>query len=307
MQFSKYLKLCREESSMTQKQLVDDLYNHDIENFSGLDTNTLGKWERGTTQPKALKQLSIFKYFQELTNMALPYLHSYSEIDAQDLICKIEIKNLFGNSKQLIYNFPSEMMSPEDIKVYLVRNSDRMDSIIESSVHFQQNDLHDYIDLSYDKTRELALHPHPLFLACAYKNNILGWLFCIKLKHDVFEKIMNFEMKKNDIQIEDIVGPDEEGSVLMGSYFSMNTKAASMLLLRYYAYLIAYQNTIIESGGSTTVEEARKLFLNMNLKKYSSYKKEGLQIKSYRQSLKNIFASQTSMQILFSKNSCSEN
>lgn len=306
MQFGEYLKLCREESCMTQKQVVDNLYNYDIENFSGLDTNTLGKWERDTTIPKSLKQISILKFFQNKTGLSLPYLNSYSELKAEELLCRMDIKNVFGNSKHMIYNFPSEMMSPNDMKVYHIRNSERMDSIIESSVHFQQNDLHEFIDLNYEQTKAWALHPHALFLACEYKNNVLGWLFCVKIKHDIFKKVMNFEIKKSDIGIDDIALPEEEGSVLMGSYFSMNTKSASMLLLRYYAYLIAHQDNIIEIGGSTTIEEARKLFLNMNLKSYSSKNRNEIQIRSYRQTLKNFFASKITMQILFSKKSSQE-
>ncbi|SFZ98651.1 hypothetical protein MNB_SV-5-433 [hydrothermal vent metagenome] len=306
MQFGEYLKLCREESNLTQKQLVDELYNHDIENFSGLDTNTLGKWERGATKPKATKQISILKYFQDFFNLPLPCLNLYNEDQIKKLILKKEIKNLFGSTKHMIYNFPSEMMSCEDIDVYLLRDSARITPVIESSTHFQQTDNSDFINLSYEKTKEFALHPDTFFLACDYKGHGLGWMFCMKIKVDVFQKLMNFEMKKSDITVEDIASYDEEGSMLLGSYFAMNVKAASMLVLRYYIYLIENQHTIKEMGGSTTSSEASKFFQNMNLKRYTTTETDSKQIVSYRQTIKDFFTSDISIQILFSKDSSIE-
>ncbi len=45
----------REHNSLTQEQLVHDLYSYDIDSFGSLDTNTLSKWERSVTKPKVSK------------------------------------------------------------------------------------------------------------------------------------------------------------------------------------------------------------------------------------------------------------
>lgn len=67
MQFNEYLKSCREHAGFTQEQLMEELYLFDVDNFSGLDTSTLSKWERDIIKPRLAKQTSILKYFQSKT------------------------------------------------------------------------------------------------------------------------------------------------------------------------------------------------------------------------------------------------
>ncbi len=305
MQFSEYLKSCREKNNLTQEILVHDLYSYDIENFRGLDTSTLGKWERGATQPKTLKQVSILKYFQEKSGVALPCFTGYSEEEAETLICRTGIHNLLGKSKQLIYNFPSAMMSVDDIKVYPLRNMERMDAVIESAMHFQNTAPTHFTTMNHEQTKEWALHPDSLFLVCEYKSNLLGWFFCSKIKPDVFNKFINFEITKSEMTVNDFASHEEKGSMIMGSFFAMNDKVATMLLIRFYAHLIANQHTIVEMGGATTLDEAKKIVTKMNLQPYRTIlTEEKLEVESYRQTLANVLVSEHAVQMLLSKQEC---
>ena len=305
MKFSEYLKSCREKNNLTQEGLVHDLYSYDIENFRGLDTSTIGKWERGATQPKTLRQVSILQYFQEKTSVALPCFTGYSEEEAEALICRVGVHNLLGKTKQIIFSFPSKMMSVDDIKVYPLRNLERMDALIESSVHYQQHDANPFTDITKEQTKEWALHPDSLFLVCEHKESLLGWFFNIKVKPETFEKYMNFEMKKSEISIEDFASHDEKGSLIMGSFFAMNEKAATMMLIRYYAHLIANQNTIVEMGGITSLDEAKKIVLKMNIQLYKSKTTQNnINLESYRQTLANVLVSEHAVQMLLSKQEC---
>jgi len=64
LQFNKYLKSCRKKYNLTQEHLVQALYNFD-DSFVGLDTRTLIRWETGSTQPTAKKQILIIKLLQK--------------------------------------------------------------------------------------------------------------------------------------------------------------------------------------------------------------------------------------------------
>ena len=143
MHFNNYLKSCREHNHLTQEQLVHDLYSYDIESFEGLDTSTVSKWERSVTKPPPSKQVSIIKYFQKQTGVALPCWDGYSVEETEDLICKAGMRNLIGKSKKHIYNFPSEMMNVDDIHVYPLRTFERMDDLIEMHMHLHQNLNHE--------------------------------------------------------------------------------------------------------------------------------------------------------------------
>ena len=307
MKFNEYLKQCREQNHLTQEQLVNALYSHDTKQFNALDARTLSKWENGATQPKTAKQVSIIKYFQLKTGDPLPCWSDYTVEEAETHICQVGMGNLIGKTKKLIYEFPSEMMSIDDIKVYPVRNFENMDSLIESNMHLHQSSNHELSQLNHEQFREWAIHPDNLFLACEHKGSFLGLLFTARVKPEILNKIVNFKMKKNEVTENDFASFDEEGSVLLLSFFAMNPKVATLLFIRLYAHLIANQKHIIDIGGITNSGEAKKLVSNMNLQYQNSIiTDDNVKITGYKQSLSNILASEYAVKMLLSKQECPE-
>lgn len=307
MQFNEYIKQCREHNHLTQEQLVHDLYSYDIDSFESLDTSTLSKWERGVTQPKLSRQVNILKYFQERTGVALPCLDNYKVEEAEGLISKVGMRNLIGKSKKLIYHFPSEMMSVDDMKVYPLRNFERMDVLIEAALQLQQSYTHEFMKISREQFKEWALRPENLFLTCEYKDAFLGLFFALRVKPEVFNKILNFEMKLSEISTDDFVEANEMGSGLIIAFFAMNEKAAILLFIRYYANLIANQKHIDEIGGIITEDEGKKIVTNMNLQfDTSKMTDDGMEIDAFRQTLSNVLASEKAVKMLLSKQECPE-
>lgn len=307
MQFNEYLKKCREGCKLTQEKLAEDLYVHNTELFESLDTGTIGKWERGLTKPKASKQASIINYFQTQTNKALPFLDEYPLEELEGLLCKTGMNNMLGKNKKHIFDFPSEMMSVDDITVSPLHNFTTMDQVIDSNMHLHINMNHPYSQLSRDQFIEWALHPSNLFLFCEHKGASLGILFIARVKPEIYEKIINLEMKKSDICSDDFATYDEMGSHLILSFFALNAKAATLLFIRYYAHLISNQDNIAEIGGLAHADEVKKIASSMNLKfKNSLVTDDGTKITSYSQSLDNILSSEYVVKMLLSKQECPE-
>lgn len=307
MQFNEYLKECRENNNLTQEQLVHDLYSHDIAHFEALDAGTLGKWERSVTKPKAAKQVSIIQYFQKRTGLILPCFDKYSSDEAAALICKAGMHNLIGKSKKHIYNFPSETMSADEMHVYPLRNFDRMDALIDIHISLHQNINHVSLQLSKEQFKEWALHPDSLFLACEYKDTFIGLSFTTKVKPEIFDKVLNFGMKRSEITTDDFAAHDEVGSSLMLGFFAFNEKAATLLFIRYYAYLIANQKYIAEIGAVSNSKEAIKLISNMNLAYVGHHMTDDdVKIKAYRQTLAKTLASEYVVKMILSNQECPE-
>lgn len=302
MKFNTYLKSCREHNALTQEELVHSLYSYDIDMFEGLDTSTLSKWERGITHPKAAKQVSMIKYFQKETGAVLPCWDTYTIQEAEERICQAGVKNLLGKNKQLVLNFPSNMMHFDDFKVYPVRHSDRMDTLLDINMDLHKNANHPFAQISLEQFSTWSLHPSNLFLICEYKNNVLGLFFSIRLKPEIFQKIINFEMKKSELSIEDFASFDEIGSNYMLSFYALNDKVATMLFIRYYAHLIANQTKIKEIGVITALDDVKKVVHNMNLEESKSMVADDqIELKSYKQSLSNVLVSENVVKMLFSK------
>lgn len=156
----------------------------------------------------------------------LPCFSHHSVEEAENLICKAGMRNIIGKNKEIVCNFPSEMMSIDDMKVYPLRNFERMDALIESNMHLQQSFTHESTQLSREQIKEWALHPYNLFLACEYKDNFLGYLFALRVKPEVFNKVMHFEMEKSEITVDDLASFDEMGSMLFTGFFAITWKSS---------------------------------------------------------------------------------
>jgi len=304
LHFNEYLRSCREHINLTQEQLVHNLYDHDNQNFTGLDTNTLSKWERNTVTPKLVRQVSILKFFQKQTGYALPCLQKYSVEETEKLICRIGMYSLLGKSKSLMMNYPS-FDGPHGLSIHHLRNSKNMESIIKVNLGFDKTFNHNTTGLSYEQIKEWAFFPGNSLFYCEYRGQFFGLLFTVRLKPEVFDKLMNHEIAERDLTYTDFASFEEMGSNYIFSFFSMNEKAATLLFVRYYAHIIANQEVIQEVGVATMMQEAKKLIGNMNFKYYASdIREEGLVLQTYRSDLANFLASERVLKMLLSKEEC---
>jgi len=305
--FSNYLKSCREHANFTQEELVSELYNYDDESFESLDANTVSKWERAITHPKASKKVQVIKYFQNLTGLALPCFQDNTVSEVETLICESGIQNLTGNTKGLILNFPSEFMKLEDFSLYPLRDSERIDTLLSLNMDIHLSTNSEYAQISQEQFKAWALHPGNFFLLCEYKEAFSGLFFTLRLKPEVFEKLMNFQMKKSEITNEDFASFDEMACNFMLSFYALNQKVASLLFIRYYAHLIANQKNIAQVGVLSNSNEVSKVVEKMNLQAGQEHSvKQGETIHAYSSSLSNVLASETFVQMILAKQKCPE-
>ena len=79
---------------------------------------------------------------------------------------------------------------------------------------------------------------------CEFNDQFFGLLFTLRLKPDIFSKLVNFEMEESDIDIDDFASSEEMGSDYFLSFIALNDDVASLLFIKYYAQLIANQKNI---------------------------------------------------------------
>jgi hypothetical protein len=159
-----------------------------------------------------------------------------------------------------------------------------------------------YTQNSLEAFEAWTLDPNSFFLACVYKDAFVGLLFTVKLKQNIFDRLMNFEIKRSEITEKDFASADEEGSMLLLASYAINTKAAIMLFSMLYAYLIKNQKKILEVGVMTSFEEVKKVVKNMKLAYYKSKVLEGgIKVDTYRAGLKKVLASEDVAKMIFSQ------
>ncbi len=308
MYFSNYLKSCRERNGLTQEQLVHALYSFDTKYFQGLDTSTFSKWERGITKPSTAKQTSVLRYFQQHTGKALPCWEHLTADEAEAQICETGMKNMLGSkSKELVMRFPEKMTAAGDLVVKQLRNTEILDEVAQFNVDLDQGFNQRFTGLDNEDFKAWALHPSNTFFVSTYKGHFFGLLFALRLKPEIFEKVMSLEIKEKDISFDDFATFDEPGCSYIISFFALNEKSASLLFIRYFAHLIANQDVTIEVGFATMIEDAIKLTRNMSFKHYKSIIiEEERELQTYRQTLPEFLASEYMVRMLLSHRECPE-
>ena len=305
MKFNKYLKSCREKYNLTQEELVQELYNFD-DIFENLDTNTYSRWERATTKPSIKKQISILKLFQTKSGHILSCFEDMNKENVENELCKLGIKNLIGHSKEHILDFPTKAFKVDDISVKQIKNADDIDAILQMPYDVIENLTGNVYNLSFGDIKKWAMHPSNLFLISEYQDRFGGILFTLQLKPNIFQKIIDFEIDLKDISIDDFAQTNEIGCNFPIAFFAYNEKSSTLLVLRYYAHLIANQEYIKNIGATPLLDGAKTIVQKMNMKYYKDKEvKQGI-LSSYFAPLSEILLNESVLKMIFQKQDCKQ-
>ena len=305
MKFNEYIKLCRENQILTQEDFIRELYNFS-EDFIGVDTTTLSRWETGKTKPSIDRQITIIKYLQTKTNSVFPCFEGYDADEIQTQICKVGIGNIIGKNKELVLNFPASYIMVDDLKITHLRHLDIIDSTIKIAKRLDKEFTNNYSQLQDENFKKWAMHPSSLFLICEVDNQFFGLLFTLRLKPEIFEKIMNFQMQEKDLDTSHFASFEEDGCSYLLNFFAQSPKAASVLYIRYYAHLIANQNSILKVGAATMMNEGRKLIQRIKLTHKKDTIIDGHSISSYEAPLSDVLINEAVLKMIFQKQECLE-
>ena len=300
MLFGKYLKICRERYHLTQEELVYRCYSYD-DDFQGLDVGTLSRWERGITNPSVDKQIKITKLLQRYENSVFPYLKTYEAREIETELCQVGVKNLIGNSKDHILNFPHSDIMAKNLKLSYIKEYTNKEAILKMPNDVLESLTNNHYELSIEILKSWAKHKHNLFTVSEYDGHFFGMMFVVRLKPNVFEDLLNFKRELKTLKDEDFMQDGEMACSFVITFFAYNHTTASLLFLRYYANLIASQDYLLEVGSITVLESAVKLVEKINLKKHCTDSDPSKNRSSYRATLDEILLREDVFKMLFRK------
>ncbi len=301
MQFNEYLKSCRKKYKLTQENLVQELYNFD-DTFEGLDARTLSRWEKGSTKPTASKQVVIIQLFQKFSTHIFPCFYNHNNVEEE--LCRNGIKNLIGNSKEHIVNFPSNVFSVENISISHIRSHENINLVLNMPQSIFEGLTSNYFKLTLELLKGWSLNPSNLFLVAQTNEQFVGMFFILRVKPQSFKKLLSFEMMAYDLIDNDFANFEEESCMFPVSVFAYNDKVATLLYLRYYAHLIANQASIIEVGTTPLLNGGKKLVEKMHLTHIKDKKINGETLSAYSASLEDVLINEDVLKMVFMKQNC---
>jgi len=297
LKFGLFLKSCRQKNKLTQEELVTELYIYD-ELFSGLDTRTLIRWEQGKTQPSPIKQLVIIRYFKQFDNLYFSCL--LDDID-ENQFCTKTIKNIVKKSKEHVLNLPQNIFSHEDI---LITHSSNISNKIDMPLSILSGMTSDSFSITKKDFLLWSEQPNNLFLLAEVHQQFMGMFICLRLKQEVFEKIISFNLDVTELTEADFAQGEEKSSLFIVTLFAYNDIIATHLYAHFLVYLIKQQQYIFDVGATPLLEGGKKIVQQMYMQKIKEKQIDKKTVTSYKVSLEDILLSEDVLRAIFTKENC---
>lgn len=296
MQFGDYIKICRERFGLTQNALADILFGfHEI--FHGLDTVTLSRWERNITSPNILRQRYFIEAMQQFEPTIFPAFDAIDMDAVERSMFQRGIERVIGKHKPFILDFPSDIIEQEAIAVTDLANLDDPMPTLKITHAFIRKVTDDEAKIPFETFKTWAMHPGSKFLLATYHQQFFGMLFSLRLKPDIFEKMMHFQMLERHITTQDLAQQDEEGCEYPFSLFAYTQQSATILSLRYYRYLITCQAHTACAGTFPKRKEGAKLASTLGLAPFMKHPQDNRS--SYRANMVDVLLNRYILAIIF--------
>jgi len=302
--FGDFLKSCRHACKLTQDELVYELYVHNSDYFEHLESTTISKWEKNSPIPRLSRQVSILTYFQKKMDMALPFFNTMKVEEVEKILSLSDMENLLGNSRQVVLNFPKFNKTVQELDIFHLRDLPSTEKILHLNEKLENDFNYALSEVRKEQVEAWSHSPDNIFLACMLEESFLGYLFTLRLKPEIFTKLVNLEMKESEIEEEHFASRNEMGSDYFLSFFAMNKQAAALLFIKYYAQLIVHQTNIQEVGGATMLDDAKKLIEKMCISRHKKKHmmvndKDEIILQTYRETLSRFIACEGLVKMLF--------
>ncbi|BBP46208.1 hypothetical protein THMIRHAS_15810 [Thiosulfatimonas sediminis] len=301
--FSDYLRICRENTGVTQTELVDALIQNDSA-FNSLDATTLSRWERGVSKPALSKQTLIIKYFSQYFGRIYPFLEEAEPIEIEKSFCAIGFSKLLGRHK-MVMDFPTKNMDTKLFKVKPFHDSLHKMTALRRN-HMIMQEIYGP-QLCYTLHENLATNPSNYFAICEYQGDYYGHFFALRLKPEVFRRLMNFNMRADAISLLDIAPADEIGCYYFFGFFSLGEKVISLIWIHFYTQLIKQQKTIADLGALIVSKEGEIIAKNMNTECVNAIEIQGITMMNFQASIDQMLITENVVKMLFNPESCPEN
>lgn len=290
--------MCREKSKLTQEFLVENLATFHLF-FKYLDVSTLSRWERGVSNPNIEKKLKIIEFFQEKSGFIFPYFELVNFFDNKADILQKTMDIIIGENRELILNFPSQNILEKELKIRELKDIKNINNIIDISLNLDQEFTHAISLLKDNHFKKWANHPSSCFFVCEYKEQFFGLLFSLKLKTEVFFKLLNGSIQENDLKMQDFAKEDEEGSFYLLNFFSYSKKSAALLFIHFYIHLLKYHKFILEVGVGTMISDGHKLIKRLHIKHYKNIQYSTSTVSFYKSPLKDFLINKYTIKVFF--------
>ena len=238
---SHMLYACRKSHHMTQQSFVSELSQYSNE-FKGLNTVTLSRWETGTTTPGLNKKKLLLHFLASKGCFESGECHDIARKQYENLL--EPLSNVFTRNYQyLIGNLPEHRVgeySLHDLKEF-TEKKEHIGHIIDIEVATNSTG---YYTLTPQKLLEWCEYPSSFSVITERKKQHLGHFIMLKIKNSVAEEIAHYRRSEFSLTREDFCNVNEHGTYYVHALYGRSPKIAALLNVGAYLHLFEHMKTI---------------------------------------------------------------
>jgi len=302
MKFGHYVKQCRERYNLTQEELVEHLFLYDPL-FSKLDVVTLSRWEREVTCPNVEKQSAFIASLRTFSHSLFPSFDLFEFEKLKPHSSNFNMSKALSKQKRYVLNFPNDLIETDKIEIMNMKDAQDFYSSLKLTYELHKKITNDFSNLTFEQFQLWASHPKSFFLLATYENHFFGMFFSLQLKTKVFNDLLNFEMREEEIIHEHFAQDGEESSEYLLGLFAYSKESASLLILHYFKHLIEEEKHIENLGAIVKVDPGHKLASHLGLNPTDGKLSTPF---AYQAKLKDVILNPGVLNVLFEKFSSAE-
>lgn len=202
----------------------------------------------------------------------------------------------------MVGDFPAKYIDPRLFTVKNAYQSDQFANLLRKNF-FVVEDLY---DLNLDEAGHQAIVEQPghLFSVCEYEGKYFGHFLALKLKNDAYHRLIQLELKVEQLSTVHFASQEEVGSYFVFGFFGVGQLAASLLWVNFYNHLIQQQRLVDNIGVTTVTKQGEALAKNLNAEIVASGEHRGTSVKSYHATIDQFLLNDTIVRMLFNPESC---
>ncbi|WP_281646556.1 hypothetical protein [Parendozoicomonas sp. Alg238-R29] len=265
--FGSYLKNRRKEAGLTQDRLAMALSCYSSV-LSGIDSVTISRWERATTEPTGERQRQVIAYFHDDVEKIFPFRSSRSQILTPDQSMEYLTRHYLNSPKlgHKIGTFPElegcqyrlqKLTADPEHHRFLDMIIEYDDAIYESAVPTDRDRMAGWINRC-----------NRLSLVCCKYSHYFGHVIALPLKEEIFWQLIQGKREEASISQDDIVATHEPHCLYIYSLYGASRLAAGRLIMEIICYLGRHYDHVNYIGGLCATSDGTRLARSFHLEPY---------------------------------------
>lgn len=257
--FGEYLRRRRKQAGYTQDRLANALSRFNATQLCGLDSVTISRWERATTEPTAERQKQVIRFFGDSLEEIFPFRSSKSQLLTPERSVSYLVRHHLNSPKlaQKVGGFPAS-----DIQKYqLLRLGEELDTqpLLELALDYDHALFNCEKPVSLSQLESWSQQAKELMFGCTRLGHYFGHLICLPLKPACFERLIQAEIQESEIALEDLATVDEPHCLYVYSLYGASRVVASIMLVNLARYISEHKDQVLEIGALCATSDGARL------------------------------------------------